>query len=206
MREEVHMREPGSRKSAGMCPRLILFVTALVLTTYIAGCSSSGSSDGKSNALGPTTSAAPRSAPPSPSALPVTGAACLIGTWTVTADTTNPGNLAFAMTGGAQRVTYRADGTGSEVITRAVLTAKLGSFTRTITSTGSGTFTYKVSGEEITYQTANVPGTVVTKDSGKRASTTKTQLINTTPDIFVCNGDTLTFNDPSQHVQFKRAQ
>jgi len=110
------------------------------------------------------------------------------------------------MTSGTQQVIYRADGTGSAVITRVVLTAKLGTFTRTITSTGSGTFTYKVSGEEITYQTANVPGTVVTKDTGKRASTTKTQLINTSPDIFVCNGDMLTFNDPNQHVQFKRAQ
>ena len=200
------MRELGSRNSAGMRPRLILIGTVLVLTTCIAGCSSSGSSGGKSTALPPTASAAPRSASPSPSTLPLTGAACLVGTWSVTSDTTNPGNLAFAMTSGTQLVTYRADSTGSDVVTRLVLAAKLGSFTRTITSTGSGIFTYKVSGKEITYQTVNVPGTVVTKDTGKRASTTKTQLSNTAPDIFVCGGDTLTFNDPSQRVQFKRAQ
>lgn len=179
-------------------------VAALILGAGVAACTSTPSTAGAARpSRNPSSSSASGSFAPSTAASPASGAACLVGTWRVTRSFYR-GGLLLSMTGGSQVNTFRANGTGTFVRTRLMLSGKIPGGTRDIMATGTGTFTYHVSGSEILYPTMNAPGTVVTKDNGVTVSTQHIQIANTSPDYFACSGNTLTFNDPDGTTVFAR--
>ena len=135
-------------------------------------------------------------APPSPQPVrttrpPLTGAACIVGSWRETSDQSdsviNGVIVRLTSSGAIQRFT--ADGINVVDLTAGVAkTGTQGGNTYTVTSTGTLTYHYQVIGNQIRYSDAQASGTTVWLRDGEQFA--QDQLQGTLgADTFTCTGD-----------------
>jgi hypothetical protein len=131
---------------------------------------------------------------------PVTGAACLPGTWKLTSGSTTVSNTAYGTISmhylsGTQTLTFRSHG-GSITLANFAQQANLsnGDTIRLVeNASGPGMFTYHASDGRISYATMTVPGTIaVYRDGTEISAATEQSIATATPDQFSCSGTTLT--------------
>ncbi len=144
---------------------------------------------------------------------PATGAACLPGTWKLTASTSTISNTAYGTItlhylSGTQTWTFHSKG-GSITVSDFAQQADLpdGTTIRLVENgNGPGSFTYKATGSRISYGTLTIPGTIAVYRDGTEISAATEQTIATaTPDRFSCSANSLTRRGPGYSFRYARS-
>jgi hypothetical protein len=142
------------------------------------------------NAAAVAPHAAP-SRPPSPSAPPLTGAACVPGIWREVSEQVNTtvGGEHIRITGSGATQTFTLEGSEKTIFTAATAdTGTLNGSTYTVTFSGYSTTHYQVIGNKIFYSEAAAVGTTIWRRNGGQIDKQKLEA-GLGPDTFTCAGD-----------------